>query len=283
MKKPTIFVIGDYIQDEFIYGTCSRISPEAPVPVVLESKREIKSGGAGNVEENLRALGAEVISWYGGKKSRKMRIIAGHQQVCRLDNDDCTSVSPPENLEKVVAQSDAILIADYNKGVVNFELINALDRVLDVHKVPLLIDPYRKKNFYGRHVTLIKPNKMEAESLSWDQITDHESLIKVGENYLDTIGAENVVITLGEGGMALFDREKYLKNPFIVPTKVQQVFDVTGAGDTALAVLGFIWATGVPGKFSKQAAVTWANEAAGIVVGKLGTATVSFTELFGEE
>lgn len=279
---PKILVLGDLIIDEYVYGSCSRISPEAPVPVVTFDKSVIVQGGAGNVCENLKSLGAEVQFWCDSKTCHKTRILAGHQQVVRLDKDDLSEVSPPPDLCKMVEWADVVLISDYNKGVVNPALITALDKVFSLCSKPLLVDPYNGKFKYGSRVTLIKPNRAEAESIVDFKIKDKGSLIMAGQRYLEKSGADNCVITLGAEGMALFDRHLYWYDPFCVASKVQQVFDVTGAGDTTIAVLAYVWASAESSKFSKQAAVDWANKAAGIVCSKLGTATVTHEELFGK-
>jgi rfaE bifunctional protein kinase chain/domain len=285
-KHPKILVIGDHIIDEYVYGECCRISPEAPVPVVAEKKRVTKPGGAGNVVENLKALGAEVFYWSGSLEnaSRKIRILAGHQQVCRLDNDNLIPIKPPSNLDLMVDEVDAVVIADYNKGVVTKKLIHDLDVALAKYPTPLFVDPYVGKFDYGNHVTLIKPNLREMESVVGFSIPDEDDEVfnAAIDIYFKKSKAEHIVLTLGANGMILCYANS-IKEPYYVKTEAQQVFDVTGAGDTAIAVMAYIWASADKGKFSKRAVVDWANKAAGIVCGKLGTATVTYEELFGKE
>jgi D-beta-D-heptose 7-phosphate kinase / D-beta-D-heptose 1-phosphate adenosyltransferase len=282
MLTPKVLVLGDLIIDEFVYGDCSRISPEAPVPVVSELRRVSTMGGAGNVDANLLALGANTIFWCDSKWCHKTRIIAGHQQVCRLDKDDLSEVEPPQCLSDWVKWCDVVVLSDYRKGVVTDKLISALDGVLFNYPKPLLVDPYNGFCWYGSHVTLTKPNKHETESVTGVKIVDEKSLIDAGNVYLNLSGAENVVITLGADGMALFDNDRYKDKPYVVKSAAQQVFDVTGAGDTAIAVLAYIWADSSEGKRSKQAAINWANKASGLVCAKLGTAIVTHGELFGK-
>jgi D-beta-D-heptose 7-phosphate kinase/D-beta-D-heptose 1-phosphate adenosyltransferase len=282
-EQPKVLVLGDLIIDEYIYGECTRISPEAPVPVVKFGKSVIKQGGAGNVVENLKALGAHVRFWGNAKSSHKLRIVAGHQQVVRLDRDDCAVLSPPrqETLREWVQWADVVLVSDYDKGVVNEDLLSTLSKVLQTVQRPLLVDPYNGKHHYGDKVTLIKPNRAEAESITGIKITDAKSLIAAGQLYLYKSGAVHCLITLGAEGMALFDRTNHWNEPFAVPpVNLQQVFDVTGAGDTAIAVLAYLWGSGVPDTARKHSAVAWANTAAAIACSKLGTAVVSQEELF---
>jgi len=281
-KEPKVLVVGDLIIDEYVYGSSSRLSPEAPVPVVVESRRLLAQGGAGNVVENLKALGAETRFWHGEKSSHKLRIISGHQQIVRLDNDNCEQAPTPGFIGDWVRWADAVVISDYDKGVVTPHIIQSVNRFCKTWGKPLLVDPYKYKCHYGDAVTLIKPNRQEAQSVAATEIRDLASLQVAGEIYLELSKADNVVITLGEDGAALFERKKKGQLPYLSKSpRPQQVFDVTGAGDTAIATLAFVWASAQQGHFSKQSAVDWATRAASIVVGKLGTATVSAAELFG--
>jgi D-beta-D-heptose 7-phosphate kinase/D-beta-D-heptose 1-phosphate adenosyltransferase len=209
-----------------------------------------------------------------------MRIIAGHQQVVRLDKDDLTEVDPPPNLASMVEWAEVVLISDYKKGLVNQRLLQQLDKCLSLCKKPVLIDPYDGRCDYLTTPTLMKPNKKEIESVTGVTITDGISLTVAAQKYMTKSGTQNLVITLGADGMALFDRKKYLVHPYRVNSVAQQVFDVTGAGDTVIAVLAYMWAVVLKGKASRTEAIDLANKAAGLVVAKLGTATVSFDELF---
>ena len=281
-EHPKILVVGDLIVDEYVCGECHRISQEAPVPIISYTNTVRLPGGAANVAVNLRELGALVMLWGGKKESVKTRVVVGNQQVCRIDRDDTADVEPNRELIEFAESADAIVVSDYRKGAVNTEVLNALYEVTKKRvDVPVLVDPYNGRCTYNLGVKVIKPNRKEAESVTGIKINGTDSLIKVGQSYLIKSNAENVVITLGAEGMALFDNGKYHKTPFTVKSDApQQVFDVTGAGDTAIAVLAYIWASG--GKFSKQTAVTFANKAAGIACSKFGTATVNHKELFGD-
>lgn len=278
-RRPKVLVLGDLIIDEYIYGAVHRISPEAPVPVVVYGKSVVVKGGAGNVVANLQALGAETKFWYDGKSCHKTRIVAGHQQLVRLDKDDVTEVSPPTNLAAMVEWADVVLISDYNKGVVTRALLQQLEKVLRVCRKPLLVDPYNGKCWYGNRVSLIKPNRSEAESITDKKISDINSLLAVGQCYLNKTDAESCIITLGADGMAFFDRHAYWDEPLVVPSEAQQVFDVTGAGDTVIAVLAYLWPQR-PRHLPIKDILKLANRAAGLVCSKLGTAVVGKEELF---
>lgn len=280
-RTPKILVLGDLIIDEYVYGECTRISPEAPVPVVKESRRVVVPGGAGNVAENLKELGAEVRFWCDSKSCHKLRVIAGHQHVVRVDNDDCRLLEPPADLEAWVEDANAVVISDYSKGAVTGDLILRTNAACCEFGRPLLVDPYNGKCEYGTP-TLIKPNRAEAQSVTGIMITDEKSLHAAGYAYLENSKAESVVVTLGSDGMAYFDRGKYYKAPYRSKSSVQHVFDVTGAGDTAIAAFAYVHATCKPGSFSKRTVVDFANKAAGVVVGKIGTATVRMNEIFDD-
>lgn len=280
-EHPKILVVGDLIVDEYVYGECHRISQEAPVPIVSYTNTEMRMGGAANVAANLRDLGAQVMLWGGEKKSIKTRVVVGNQQICRIDRDDTTTVEPTHELVEFAKSADAIVVSDYCKGAVNTQVLDAISKT--AYGKPVLVDPYNGRCTYNIGIKVIKPNRKETESVTGIKINGTDSLIKAGQSYLAQSNAENVVITLGAEGMALFDNGKYHEKPFAVKSEApQQVFDVTGAGDTVIAVLAYIWASGGDGKFSKQTAVTFANKAAGIACSKFGTATVNHKELFGE-
>jgi D-beta-D-heptose 7-phosphate kinase/D-beta-D-heptose 1-phosphate adenosyltransferase len=278
---PKVFLAGDHIIDEYIYGSCDRVSPEAPVLVVKEERREEKPGGAANVKANLIALGADV-DFYGEApmySSKKTRIIVQGQQTIRID-DDCDSVlDPPVDWEDRIREADIVMVADYGKGTINDEFIEVLSTHAWKHCKKVLIDPYPNKYKYGSVVTLITPNKAEVESVVGFSIYDDDTLIKAGHRYMDMANAQNVLVTLGPGGMAFFDREQYNKKPFQIESEKQEITDVTGAGDTVFAVMGYIWSHP---KFSKQTSVKYANKAAGIAVSRFGCATVTKEEIFGD-
>ncbi len=303
-----LLVVGDVMLDQFISGRVSRISPEAPVPVVQVTKETFHLGGAANVVANIRALGgrASLIGVIGGdahgarvlrelrglrvgvsdmirargfETIRKTRILAHQQQVVRLDRE-------PEGLaRRIVAQViervlrrasdfDGIVVSDYNKGVVGPDLLAALAARPD-GKPMLFVDP-KKDNFphYAR-ATLVKPNLEAAQAASGVAIRDERSLERAGTRLLDRWSAEAVLISRGEEGMTLFRSDQAMHH---FPTTAREVFDVTGAGDTVLATAALALAAGS----SFEDAAVLANRAAGIVVGKLGTATASADELLAD-
>lgn len=301
-----IAVIGDLILDRFIWGNVKRISPEAPVPVVEVAKETDHLGGAANVAQNLVALGARVhlVGVVGrdaeGRRlcrllqqhgisdeflcvdsqrhtTTKTRIIAHHQQVCRFDRE--TPSEPPTNLttslleraEAAVNQADAAILSDYAKGVVRRPLVEELVKHCQARGLFLAADPKHQDFRLYRDVSLITPNRREAEEATGIQIRDDQDLLQAARQIRRITRSGAVLITLGEAGMALLDNTRIRK----FSAAAKEVFDVTGAGDTVVAV--FTLAVAAGGTL-KQAAFL-ANHAAGIVVGKLGTAWVETQEL----
>lgn len=305
-----IIVVGDVMLDEFVWGTVSRISPEAPVPVVQVKRKTVHLGGAANVGCNLAALGAMpmpvgvigddqedaaarmilreyhrysdrligLVQEMGRSSTVKTRIIAHHQQVCRTDSEDGkphgseTRKRLLEAFAILAPEADATIVSDYAKGVVSGELMRCIQRATGNSHGVLAVDPkVRDLRRYGTP-TVITPNKHEAELASGIPITGEDSLLRAGRKILQMTRAENVIITRGEEGMAVFSRGGAVTQ---IPTVAREVFDVTGAGDTVIATLTLALASGA----SIIEAATIANFAAGIVVGKLGTATTTSAEL----
>jgi D-beta-D-heptose 7-phosphate kinase/D-beta-D-heptose 1-phosphate adenosyltransferase len=305
--KFRILVIGDLMMDEYVWGEVDRISPEAPVQVVSVLRDTKTLGGAGNVVNNLVSLGAGVAvagvigTGYNGARMLKMfkdlkvdtagllqdparpttkktRIIAGHQHVLRIDYETKTEISDGHAKKVIqllgdrIERFDAILLSDYGKGLLCRALLRQVIEIAQEVKKPVIVDPkgldFRK--YAG--ATLITPNRKEASLALGVQIVDENSLRAAGEGLLRETGVERILITCGKDGMALFEKGK---EPVRIPARVRQVFDVSGAGDTVLAVVGLGLASGM----SFLDAATMANTAAGIVVGKVGTAAVSREEL----
>jgi D-glycero-beta-D-manno-heptose-7-phosphate kinase len=306
-KNARIMVIGDLMVDEYIWGNVSRISPEAPVPVVSVTSESLRMGGAGNVINNIHALGGKVL--IGGvvgndEMGRKIiqdlhkmgidtrgvilepdwvttvktRIIAHQQQVVRYDREIVRPIRS-EALKKIlllledrINELDAVLISDYGKGVVCPELIDRVRSLtLGAGKI-LSVDP-KVKNFpLFRNVTIITPNHHEAGQAAGRWIQSEEDLLEVGRQLLQMLKSKSILITRGEKGMTLFQEGGEITN---IPTMAQEVFDVTGAGDTVISVLTLAMAAGAD---PKEAAVL-SNYAAGIVVGEVGTATLKSSEL----
>jgi len=306
-----ILVIGDLIVDHFIWGSVTRISPEAPVPVVNVTRENLLLGGAANVLNNIYALGGrgemcgvigqdsmgdhllELLQTLGSATdgiiksadrptTKKTRVIAQHQQVVRFDREKSGPI-PPEVREKFFTYLDqhlddfqAVIISDYNKGVVGAELMTRLmARNKSQKNIPVIVDPkpHHLERFTG--ATILTPNLHEAEKMAGISITNDADLCQAARLIKKQLGCAALLITRGEAGMALFEAEN---EPLLIPTTAQEVFDVTGAGDTVIATLALGLAVGL--SFSEAAIL--ANRAAGIVVGKLGTATVTPTELLGE-
>jgi rfaE bifunctional protein kinase chain/domain len=301
-----LLVVGDIMLDQFVWGEVSRISPEAPVPVVEVQDETMLLGGAANVANNLRALGGGVVlggmigddslgkifrelaqeqgiettSVVSGVRSTttKTRILARGQQVVRVDResvqplDQTSTEALARSFDRVAGAIDGIVVSDYAKGVVTAGLMSALIGISKKRRIPLLVDPkpVNSDAYYG--VTLLTPNQREAEILSGNRITDEDSLLCTAQEIQERFGTEAVLITRGVHGMALWQRDAGL---FSIPTMAREVFDVTGAGDTVIAML----ALGMVNGLSMQEAAYLANIAAGVVVGKIGTATVSAEEI----
>jgi D-beta-D-heptose 7-phosphate kinase/D-beta-D-heptose 1-phosphate adenosyltransferase len=306
-----VLVVGDLMLDQFVFGRVERISPEAPVPVVHVGREELRPGGAGNVVSNVRALGgraaicglvgrdaagerlrqalaatgaatAGILASPGRRTTQKTRIIAHQQQVVRLDHEDGGIPVGREarrlrdTVLRQLARADVLVVSDYGKGVIGPELLRAIAEVRERRGLTWLIDPKRANVPHYRRASLIKPNRDEAAQASGIDIRDGASLRAAGESLLDRWEAESVLISQGEGGMALFKRGP--RGGVVVeefPTVAQQVFDVTGAGDTVLATCAL--ALGAGG--SLEEATVLANHAAGVVVGRIGTATTTTAEL----
>jgi len=305
-----VLVIGDVIVDHFIWGKVSRISPEAPVPVVDVRQENLLLGGAANVLNNIYSLGGrgtlcgvigcdpmadqlehllrQLPSPVDGifrsddrPTMVKTRVVAHNQQVVRFDRENRLPLPAGvqqriENyLDANIDSFDAVVISDYAKGLISEELMVFLRRRLAKGKPkPLIADPKPGRLQFFRQVSIVTPNNQEAELMSGIIITDHQSLQQAAEILLGKLDCQAVLITRGEEGMALFEKGKPF---FSIPTKAREVYDVTGAGDTVVAVL----ALGLAAGYDFKVASSLANYAAGIVVGKLGTATTSVEELKG--
>ena len=304
-----ILVIGDLILDKFLYGTVSRISPEAPVPVVDVTKETFMPGGAGNVTNNISSLGAKALlagvigndssgeTLTSGLKTRnintdgiiidearpttiKTRVIAHHQQIVRYDRESREKLSPGA-LSKMIdyvacaAQAaDAIMISDYGKGVITSDLLKKVIPLANKKGIPITVDPKIEHFLQYKNITTMTPNLNEAIQgmrLS-KKISTEQEIKELGSKILKTLSSKSVIITLGERGMAIFEKSK---PPVLIPTRAKEVYDVTGAGDTVIAVLTMCLASGAPLKEAAEIA----NYAAGVVVAKLGTATVTIEEL----
>jgi rfaE bifunctional protein kinase chain/domain len=302
-----VLVIGDIILDRFIWGDVERISPEAPVPVVVVRREEARLGGAGNVAVNIQALSGNPIlvgvvsNDPAGEKIQheldrlqlpntglmldlgrptivKTRVIAAHQQVCRVDRETLQPMSMElfkkahQFIQKYLAKVGGLLISDYGKGFINQRLLtNVLPMAQRAGKI-VAVDPKSPNFSIYRPATILTPNKKEAEAAAGIPIRDDASLKQAAEAILKSTMVENLLITRGEEGMSLFRPTGYSRH---IPTFAREVFDVTGAGDTVIATLTLAMCAGA----NPEEAAILANHAAGIVVGKLGTAAVTPEEL----
>ena len=304
-KKPKIAVIGDLMIDEYIWGNCERISPEAPVQVVSVNNESTLLGGAGNVLSNLCALDAQVsiysvigdnenasslqtlienlsleksylVTEAGRTTTKKSRVIASGQQILRFDDETTDPISLAsqvtlfEHLQKNLAQYDAILLSDYGKGVLTENLCHNIISHANILNIPVLIDPKGTDYSKYKNATLLTPNKKEASLASHIPIQDKTSLSQALHYFKDTLHLQYAIITLSEDGIGLLEND--VKK---IPTVAREVFDVTGAGDTVLASLGVALASGL----NIVSACEFANKAAAVVVAKVGSATATLNEI----
>ncbi len=301
-----VLVVGDLMLDHFVWGRVERISPEAPVPVVQVTRESFCLGGAANAVQNIRALGGQatacgvvgrdpagrmvlrllrevgastegVVVGAMAVTTRKTRIIAHNQQVVRLDreNPDASAAAAPRLvsfLRRGAEKFSTVILSDYGKGVVGSELIGLLAERWEKGALRLVVDPKRANFRNYRGATLVTPNEREAAEASGIDVSDAAALHAAGERLLEQWRAEAVLVTRGEQGMSLFVRGR---PPRHFPTRAREVYDVTGAGDTVAAVCALALGAGA----DLEDAAVLANLAAGIVVGKVGTAVVSAAEL----
>jgi D-beta-D-heptose 7-phosphate kinase/D-beta-D-heptose 1-phosphate adenosyltransferase len=309
-----ILVIGDLMLDEFIWGKVSRISPEAPVPVVNVTSESYYPGGAANVARNVReftshtavmgivgsdARGEHLLNLLNASgidttavqrdasrtTTAKSRIIARNQQVVRVDRERKEPLNPAQAgqvmryLDSAGAAVDAVIVADYGKGFLTQPLADYIGGWAATQGKILTVDPHPHTSLCWRAATTIKPNRLEAflaaglpPSDPVEPVTSDGPLMAAGERLFQKWNCGSLLITLGEQGMLLLQRDT---PPYHTPTRAQTVFDVSGAGDTAIAVFTLALSVGA----TPPEAAEIANCASGIVVGKLGTATVSVAEL----
>ncbi|MBD3776648.1 MAG: bifunctional D-glycero-beta-D-manno-heptose-7-phosphate kinase/D-glycero-beta-D-manno-heptose 1-phosphate adenylyltransferase HldE [Thiotrichales bacterium] len=299
-SQTKILVVGDVMLDQYWTGRAGRISPEAPVPVVKVAHQEVRAGGAANVALNIAALGAKAhllgvvgkdlyaqqlqellaqagvsSDWALSAKGTicKLRVLSHHQQLIRMDFEEMAETQAAQQLAELVASQvahyDALVISDYAKGALQF--VEQMIAAARVENVPVLIDP--KGTDFKRYAgaTLIKPNQGEFEAIV-GACADSDELVEKATGLLGTLDLQALLVTRSEHGMALVKRGD---KPYMLKSQAQEVFDVTGAGDTVMAALATAYASGM----SLQNAVHLANQAASIVVRKVGTSTVSKAEL----
>jgi rfaE bifunctional protein kinase chain/domain len=302
-----LVVVGDLMLDRFIWGAVRRISPEAPVPVVEVERESLHLGGAGNVVANVVALGATafpvgvvgddanadlleaelrragidaagVVRDATRPTTTKTRIVAHSQQVVRADREQRHAVEGAAAaavlaaFEARLAEADAVVVSDYDKGLLAGEVLTRVLEAARARGVPVCLDPKVRRFARYRPVTIVTPNHHEAEAATGLEAATDADLEACGRRIQEMLGGPAVLITRGEAGMSLVDRDGAVSH---VPTMAREVYDVTGAGDTVIATLALALAAGAP---VLDAAVL-SNVAAGVVVGKVGTATVTGGEL----
>jgi D-glycero-beta-D-manno-heptose-7-phosphate kinase len=312
--QQNILVVGDVMLDHFLWGKVSRISPEAPVPVVEVQRESYFPGGAANVARNLRALGgrASILGVVGDDRAGeelceilgqqgvethglvkdsnrpttlKTRIVAHHQQIVRFDRERTEPLTPAwqsrllENFEAQLDGVAAVIFEDYGKGVLTQHLLDTMHARAKHRRKITAADPNARHLLKFTGLTAITPNRSEAFAAAGlastepvEDVLRDEPLLRAGKKLLATWRPDNLLITLGEHGMCLFRRSQ---KPHHIPTVAQEVFDVSGAGDTAIATLVLALAGGA----NAVEAAEISNHAAGIVVGKVGTATCAPDEL----
>lgn len=305
-----VAVLGDVMLDEYLFGEVDRISPEAPVPIVRIIREQAVLGGAANVAANLKALGAEpmligtlqkdaagdrVLDLLGGlgvsisslvlDPSRptiiKTRVVGQQQQMLRIDREvpgqpqASVLTSLKERLEEALTGASALIVSDYAKGVVNEPVMDAVRSLCAERGLPWIVDPKPFHKALYRGATLMTPNTKEASELSRLAARSDAEVAVAGRAIVAELGLQGLLVTRSERGMALFAPDDDHAEPWLVPTEAREVFDVSGAGDTVIAAFSAAVAAGA----DWRAAAMLANAAAGVVVAKVGTATVTPDEL----
>lgn len=308
-KGKEIIVVGDIMLDHFIKGSVSRISPEAPVPVVAVTNEFFVAGGAGNVAVNLAALGAKPvmisvvgpdlggemlkgflrdknISTYGlcedcdRPTTQKIRVMAEQQQIVRYDRESKKIISPAissqcmKNFDVAIKTAKGVILSDYGKGMLSDQNIAAIIDKCRKKGIPVCVDPKIDNFKKYKNITCMTPNTKEAwEGVGENPQPGEEAMEKLGQKILKMLNAKSILITRSADGMSLFEKGK--QKPTTIPTTAREVYDVTGAGDTVISVFTLGLAAGA----SLQEAAVLSNYAAGIVVGKSGTATATPAEI----
>jgi len=302
-----ILIVGDVMLDEFVWGRVSRISPEAPVPVVEVTGRSDHLGGAGNVAAGVRALGGVAVltgvvggdsagarvrerlaaagivdrlaaAGPGRRTTLKTRIVAHGQQVVRADQEDASELPRAlvnallRSLREELPRAAAVVVSDYQKGVVCAPLLRTLLPLARKHRVPVLVDPKPRHFRLYRGASVVTPNQLEAEQVTGLRLSRPAELAAAGRRMLSLLACRAVLVTRGEAGMSLFERGR---PPLHVAAAAREVFDVTGAGDSVIATLALALAAGA----TLPEAAALANAAASVVVGKLGTAQATPAEV----
>lgn len=306
-RNAGVLVIGDVMLDKYIWGDVERISPEAPVPVVRATWQNERPGGAANVAMNLAGLGAcvTVTGFAGGDEEQerlesmlaeagiepaltevagvptttKLRVFSGNQQMMRLDTEvapspsDCAYSTLLKTVSKALPNADAVVLSDYAKGVLTESVCHTIIDEASKLGVPVLVDPKQRSFSRYRGATTICPNLKELSAVTGERVADTDRLLAAGQAQLDLLGMEFMAVTMGAKGIAVLRKDSRVHAPAVV----RQVYDVSGAGDTVIAVLALAMACDV----EIESAVQLANLAAGIVVNKVGTVPIQREELLG--
>lgn len=308
-KGQEIIVVGDIMLDHFIKGGVSRISPEAPVPVVAVNNEFFVAGGAGNVAVNLAALGAKpvlvsvvgrdvggemlkdflrkkqvnisgVTEDYDRPTTQKVRVMAEQQQIVRFDRESKAVISSAvarecmQSFTRALSSAKGVILSDYGKGMLSDNNIKTLIAACNKRKIPVCVDPKIDNFKKYKNITCMTPNTKEAwEGAGQSPKSGEEAIEKLGQKILKMLSAKSILITRGADGMSLFEKGK--AKPSTVRATAREVYDVTGAGDTVISVFTLALACGA--KLNEAAVLS--NFAAGIVVGKSGTATVTVKEI----
>ena len=304
-KPPTILVIGDLMLDKFIFGSVERISPEAPVPIVKLEKEEQMLGGSGNVIRNLSNLGiktslcsavgedfagdllitqltkkgtdiSNVLRLSNIRTTEKMRIVADGQQVARVDWDmnDLEVDFNNDLIKSIVAhikEIDGVIISDYGKGICSDLVLKKIISTSNESNIPIFVDPKGSDWEKYQHANLITPNIKEAETILGEKLETDKAFEMAGEKICSTFNIEACLITRGGDGMSFFCKD----NTFHLKSNAKEIFDVSGAGDTVISAM----ATGLVMNLTYKQAAEFSNQAAGIVVGHIGTSAITTREL----
>ena len=305
-----VVVLGDLMLDEYLFGEVSRISPEAPVPIVRVQRERAVLGGAANVAANLRAIGAEALlvgtlqNDAAGQRLQhllleldiptdhlvmdasrpttiKTRVVGQQQQMIRIDREETAEVSPKvaarlkESLARALEDASALIVSDYAKGVLGGLVLEAVRELCLAANLPWVVDPKPRHRELYHGATLMTPNTRELGELTGLPVRTEADVAEAGRQLAEDLGLAGLLVTRSEKGMALFAPDAGHREPWTIPTEAREIFDVSGAGDTVIAVFGAAIAAGADWKD----AAMLANAAAGVVVGKMGTATVTPAEL----
>ena len=307
LRNHKVLVVGDLMIDEYIWGGVTRVSPEAPVPIVGVTNETLRLGGGGNVANNILSLGGKVevcgvlgddqmgrwiksdltakgigvrgiITSSGRPTTVKTRVIAHDQQVVRVDKEVTTPLDRTDeevilgSAESFLGECGCIVVSDYAKGVITPTLMHRLTEMAKKYSVPIAVDPKISQFSIYKGVTVLTPNLFEAAAGAGLVIDSMEALVEAGHRIVEKLGCEHLIITRGDQGMTLFSGKKKFSH---IEAHSRRVYDVTGAGDTVISTLSLALASGL----SMEESAYLANVAAGVVVGEVGTVPISSEQM----